>query len=136
MINSGLVLPHVWTKVFPMIPLDVSQEEYVASDSSHAITSKHINQMRRDLVDQGAADAQPNAMEILLKGFEGIQAKMDEGFARLSDRIDSLDILLISQGEEIKVLWDEFRTFRGEDPMAVEPEADVPMAGDLVMVIL
>ncbi|MED6112066.1 hypothetical protein PIB30_058349 [Stylosanthes scabra] len=60
------------------------------------------------------SQAQPSFMEILLKGFEGIHTKMDEGFARLSDRIDSLDISLISQGEEIRMLRDEFHGSKGK----------------------
>ncbi|MED6212555.1 hypothetical protein PIB30_084514 [Stylosanthes scabra] len=55
-VNSALGLPHLWIKVFPMIPLDVSQEEFTASKSEFAITSKHINQMRRDLDDPDGAD--------------------------------------------------------------------------------
>ncbi|MED6212554.1 hypothetical protein PIB30_084513 [Stylosanthes scabra] len=55
-VNSALGLPHLWTKVFPMIPLDVSQEEFTTSKSESAITSKHINQMRRDLDDPDGAD--------------------------------------------------------------------------------
>ncbi|MED6171057.1 hypothetical protein PIB30_037062 [Stylosanthes scabra] len=54
-VNSALGLPHLWGKVFPLIPLDVSQEEFVASRSEFAITSKNINQMRRDLANLDGA---------------------------------------------------------------------------------
>ncbi|MED6170474.1 hypothetical protein PIB30_031354 [Stylosanthes scabra] len=129
-INSALGLPHLLTKVFPLIPLDVSHEEFVASKSDFAITSKHINQMRRDLANPDAAEedvqernicprtdvgsssqaprdagrtsqGQPNFMEILLKSFEALQARVDEGFVKLTDRIESIDISLISQAEEM-----------------------------------
>ncbi|MED6108762.1 hypothetical protein PIB30_027172 [Stylosanthes scabra] len=136
-INSALGLPHLWTKVFPMIPLDVSQEEFVPSDTAFAITSKHINQMRRDLDNPDAADedeagetsqGQPNYMEVLLKGFEALQARVDEGFAKLSDRIDSIDISLISQAEEMRMLRDELLGSRDEVPVTTEPTVDVPAA--------
>ncbi|MED6224426.1 hypothetical protein PIB30_083887 [Stylosanthes scabra] len=42
-VNSALGLPHLWGKVFPLIPLDVSKEEFVASKPEFAITSKNIN---------------------------------------------------------------------------------------------
>ncbi|MED6186817.1 hypothetical protein PIB30_070342 [Stylosanthes scabra] len=154
-INSALGLPHLWTKVFPLIPLDVSQEEFVASRSDFAITSKNINQMRRDLAYPDAAEgdvpernvhprtdvgsssqapreagetsqSQPNNMEILLKSFEALQARVDEGFAKLTDHIDSIDISLISQAEEMRMLQDRFLESVGEVPSTVEPEAEVP----------
>ncbi|MED6204253.1 hypothetical protein PIB30_007724 [Stylosanthes scabra] len=138
--RSSLGLVHLWTKVFEMIPLDVSQEEYVTPGSSHAISAKHINQKRRNLVDQGTSDAvapirdvqpqpeagtshqvpqetgepvlaQPSILEVLLKGFEDIQAKVAEGFARLSDCRDSLDATLVRHGEAIQVLEDRLRRF-------------------------
>ncbi|MED6127118.1 hypothetical protein PIB30_085073 [Stylosanthes scabra] len=55
-VNSALGLPHLWTKVFPLIPLNLSQEEFVASKSEFAIISKHINQMWRDLANLDATD--------------------------------------------------------------------------------
>ncbi|MED6111051.1 hypothetical protein PIB30_048818 [Stylosanthes scabra] len=156
-INSTLGLPHLWTKVFPMIPLDVSQEEFVSSESAFTITPKHINHMRRDLDNPDAADegvqernvrpstdvgfstqapreagetsqGQPNYMEILLKGFEALQARVDEGFAKLSDRIDSIDISLISQVEEMRMLRDELLGPRDEVLATTEPTVDVPAA--------
>ncbi|MED6211831.1 hypothetical protein PIB30_077362 [Stylosanthes scabra] len=154
-INSALGLPHLWTKVFQMIPLDVSQDEFVASDIVFAITSKHINQMRRDLDNPNADDegvqernvrprtevgsssqaprevgetsqGQPKYMETLLKGFEALQARVDEGFVKLSDRIDSIDISLISQAEEIQMLRDKFLGSVDEVPMTTEPTVEVP----------
>ncbi|MED6165480.1 hypothetical protein PIB30_099916 [Stylosanthes scabra] len=144
-INSALGLPHLWSKVFPLIPLDVSHEEFVASSSDFTITSKHINQMRRDLANPDAAEgyvpernvrprmdagsssqapreagetsqSQPNYMEILLKSFEALQARVDEGFAKLTNRIDSIDISLISQAEEMWMLRDRFLESVGEFP--------------------
>ncbi|MED6189478.1 hypothetical protein PIB30_096339 [Stylosanthes scabra] len=44
-INSALGLPHLWSK-----------KEFVASSSDFAITSKNINQMRRDLANPDAAE--------------------------------------------------------------------------------
>ncbi|MED6226007.1 hypothetical protein PIB30_099184 [Stylosanthes scabra] len=142
-INSALGLPHLWSKVFPLIPLDVSQEEFVASSSDVAITSKHINQMRRDLANPDAVDegvqernapreagetsqSQPNYMQILLKSFEALQARVDEGFAKLTDRIDSIDISLISQAEEMRMLRDRFLESGCEVPLIVEPTAEAP----------
>ncbi|MED6186814.1 hypothetical protein PIB30_070339 [Stylosanthes scabra] len=154
-INSALGLPHLWTKVFPLIPLDVSQEEFVASRSNFVITSKNINQMRRDLAhpDAGEGDvpernvrpradvgsssqapreagetsqSQPNYMEILLKSFKALQARVDDGFAKLTDRIDSIDISLISQAEEMRMLRDRFLESVGEVPPTAEPTAEAP----------
>ncbi|MED6140425.1 hypothetical protein PIB30_093114 [Stylosanthes scabra] len=154
-VNSALGLPHLWGKVFPLIPLDVSQEEFVASRSEFAIISKNINQMRRDLANPDAAEedvpernvhpradvgsssqapretgetsqSQPNFMEVLLKSFEALQARVDEGFTKLTDRIDSMDISLISQAEEMWMLRDRFLELVGEAPPTAEPTAEVP----------
>ncbi|MED6181650.1 hypothetical protein PIB30_021243 [Stylosanthes scabra] len=156
-INSALGLPHLSTKVFPLIPLDVSQEEFIESKSEFAIISKHINQMRRDLANPDAADedvqernvcsrtyvgsssqapweagetsqGQPNFMEILLKSFEALQARVDEGFAKLTDCIDSIDSSLISQAEEMRMLRDRFLESVGEVPPTTESTAEVLVA--------
>ncbi|MED6190294.1 hypothetical protein PIB30_104464 [Stylosanthes scabra] len=163
-VNSALGLPHLWGKVFPLIPLDVSQEEFVASKSDFAITSKNINQMRRDLANPDGAEedalernvrprtdvdsssqapretwetsqSQPNFIEILLKSFEALQARVDEGFAKITDCIDSIDISLISQAEEMRMLRDRFLGLVGEVPPTTEPTAEaltetVPTAED------
>ncbi|MED6126462.1 hypothetical protein PIB30_078711 [Stylosanthes scabra] len=152
-VNSALGLPHLWGKVFPLIPLDVSQEEFVATKPEFAITSKNINQMRRDLanpdgaeedvpernvrprVDVGSSSqapretgetsqSQPNFMEIFLKSFEALQARVDEGFTKITDRIDSIDISLISQAEEMRMLRDRFLELAGEVPPTTEPTAE------------
>ncbi|MED6208954.1 hypothetical protein PIB30_049901 [Stylosanthes scabra] len=167
-VNSALGLPHLWTKVFQMIPLDVSQEEFTASKLEFAITPKHINQMRRDLDNSDGAEedvqernvrprtdvgsslqapreagetshGQPNYMEILLKGFEALQARVDEGFTKLTDRIDSIDISLISQAEEIQMLRDRFLVSVGEVPVTTKPTvevhaADPPVTDEVVTV--
>ncbi|MED6119910.1 hypothetical protein PIB30_016119 [Stylosanthes scabra] len=213
-VNSALGLPHLWGKVFPLIPLDVLQEEFVASKPEFAITSKNINQMRRDLANPDGAEedvpernvrprtdvgsssqvpretgessqSQPNFMEIMLKSFEALQARVDmkaavyviegvvhrrilyyadassnaaplrchqqflaghelmrrlstrnptlpgtspidEGFAKITDRIDSIDISLISQAEEMRMLRDRFLELVGEVPPTTEPTVEVP----------
>ncbi|MED6134729.1 hypothetical protein PIB30_039731 [Stylosanthes scabra] len=154
-VNSALGLPHLWLKVFPLIPLDVSQEQFVASSSDFAITSKNINQMWRDLANPDAAEedipernvcpradvgsssqapwetgetsrSQPNFVEILLKRFEALQARVDKGFAKITDRIDSIDIYLISQVEEMRMLRDRFLELVGEVPPTTEPTALAP----------
>ncbi|MED6115972.1 hypothetical protein PIB30_095800 [Stylosanthes scabra] len=50
--TSFLGLAHLWTGLFEMAPLDLSREEVVNPSSANIITSKNINQMRRNLVDQ------------------------------------------------------------------------------------
>ncbi|MED6127713.1 hypothetical protein PIB30_090718 [Stylosanthes scabra] len=154
-VNSALGLPHLWGKVFPLIPLDVSQEEFVASKPEFAITSKNINQIRWDLdnpdgveddvpernvrprTDVGSSSqapreagessqSLPNFMELMLKSFEALQARVDEGFAKIMDRIDSIDISLISQAEEMRMLRDRFLELVGEVPQTTEPAAEVP----------
>ncbi|MED6114648.1 hypothetical protein PIB30_082441 [Stylosanthes scabra] len=131
------------------------KEEFVESKSDFAITSKHINQMPRDLANLDAAEedvqernvrphtdmgsssqaprearetsqGQPNYMEILLKGFETLHASVDEGFAKLTDHIDSIDISLISQVEEMRMLRDELLGPREEVPATTEPTVEVP----------
>ncbi|MED6131942.1 hypothetical protein PIB30_014844, partial [Stylosanthes scabra] len=72
------------------------------------------------------SQGQPNYMEILLKGFEGLQATVDEGFTKLTDRIDSIDISLISQAEEIQMLRDRFLVSVGEVLVTTEPTVEVP----------
>ncbi|MED6226321.1 hypothetical protein PIB30_102519 [Stylosanthes scabra] len=52
-VNEGLT--HLWTGLFEMAPLDLSREEAVNPGSANIITSKNINQMRRNLVDQADA---------------------------------------------------------------------------------
>ncbi|MED6106755.1 hypothetical protein PIB30_007416 [Stylosanthes scabra] len=154
-VNSALGLPHLWGKVFPLIPLDVSQEEFVASKSDFAITSKNINHMRQDLANPDGAEedvpernvrprtdvgsssqapretgetsqSQPNFMEIFLKSFEALQARVDEGFAKITDHIDSIDISLISQAEEMRMLRDRFLELVGEAIPTTEPTAEAP----------
>ncbi|MED6114669.1 hypothetical protein PIB30_082667, partial [Stylosanthes scabra] len=65
---------------------------------------------------------QPNVPELIRKGFEDMRTMMTEGFAKLSDRIDSLNIHMANQGEDLRSLRDEFRSFRGEDPLVGDPE--------------
>ncbi|MED6127206.1 hypothetical protein PIB30_085852 [Stylosanthes scabra] len=53
--TTFLGLTHLWTGIFEMAPLDLSREEVVNPGSANIITSKNINQMRRNLVDQADA---------------------------------------------------------------------------------
>ncbi|MED6165359.1 hypothetical protein PIB30_098852, partial [Stylosanthes scabra] len=53
--TSFLGLVHLWTRIFEMAPLDPSCEEVVVPSIVNIITSKNINQMRRNLVDQADA---------------------------------------------------------------------------------
>ncbi|MED6127128.1 hypothetical protein PIB30_085166 [Stylosanthes scabra] len=65
-VNSALGLPQLWGKVFPLIPLNVSQEEFVASKSEFAIISKNINHMRRNLdVPDAAEEEVQRGMSVL-----------------------------------------------------------------------
>ncbi|MED6170915.1 hypothetical protein PIB30_035696 [Stylosanthes scabra] len=67
--TSFLAHSHLLTKVFEIAPLDLTREDNVEPETSQAITSKNIHQMRRNLVgpvgiaeDVGVdvvADAQP-----------------------------------------------------------------------------
>ncbi|MED6208157.1 hypothetical protein PIB30_042557 [Stylosanthes scabra] len=154
-VNSALGLPHLWGKVFALIPLDVSQEEFVVSKPEFAITSKNINQMRRGLDNPDGAEEDvpernvrprtdvgssskapreagessqglPSFMEMMLKSFEALQARVDEGFAKITDRIDSIDISLISQAEEMRMLRDRFLELVGEVSPTTEPTAKAP----------
>ncbi|MED6176855.1 hypothetical protein PIB30_092315 [Stylosanthes scabra] len=42
---------HLWSRIFEIAPLDLTREEDVEPEISHAISSKNIHQMRRKLVD-------------------------------------------------------------------------------------
>ncbi|MED6114627.1 hypothetical protein PIB30_082159 [Stylosanthes scabra] len=140
-VNSALGLPHLWGKVFPLIPLDVSQEEFVASKPEFAITSKNINQMRRDLANPDRAEEDvpernvrasgdwgdfTEPAEMMLKSFEALQARVDERFAKITDRIDNIDISMINQAEDMRMLRDRFLELVGEVPPTTEPTAEVP----------
>ncbi|MED6183880.1 hypothetical protein PIB30_041972 [Stylosanthes scabra] len=67
--TSFLALVHLWTRIFEIAPLDLTREEDVEPEISHAISSKNIHQMWRNLVDHvgvaedagvdAMADAQP-----------------------------------------------------------------------------
>ncbi|MED6177388.1 hypothetical protein PIB30_097630 [Stylosanthes scabra] len=67
--TSFLGHAHLWTRIFEIAPLDLMCEEDVEPEISHAISSKNIHQMRRNLVDHidvaeaagvdAMADAQP-----------------------------------------------------------------------------
>ncbi|MED6173351.1 hypothetical protein PIB30_058510 [Stylosanthes scabra] len=73
-----------------------------------------------------------NFMEMMLKSFEALQARVDEGFAKITDRIDSIDISLISQAEEMRMLRDRFLELVGEVPPTTEPTAEAPTEVDEV----
>ncbi|MED6177574.1 hypothetical protein PIB30_099414 [Stylosanthes scabra] len=140
--TSFLGLTHLWTGIFEIAPLDLSREEVVNPSTVNIITSKNINQMRRNLVDQADAakgvgeeaagdmpmpDTQPQptvgtmeVIEFVRKGFEDMLMMMSEGFTRLSERIDGLDTHMTSQDVDIRRLRDEFRSFKGED-VAFDP---------------
>ncbi|MED6175714.1 hypothetical protein PIB30_080903 [Stylosanthes scabra] len=67
--TSFLAHAYLWSRIFEIAPLDLTREEDVEPEISHAISSKNIHQMRRNLVDHvgvaenggvgGMADAQP-----------------------------------------------------------------------------
>ncbi|MED6212375.1 hypothetical protein PIB30_082648 [Stylosanthes scabra] len=67
--TSFLAHAYLWTRIFEIAPLDLTHEEDVEPEISHAISSKNIHQMRRNLVDHVGvaedagvdvmADAQP-----------------------------------------------------------------------------
>ncbi|MED6139683.1 hypothetical protein PIB30_086110 [Stylosanthes scabra] len=50
--------------------------------------------------------------EVIQQGFQELRIMMSEGFAVLSDRMDSLDIRMTSQSVNIQDLRSEFRSFR------------------------
>ncbi|MED6166132.1 hypothetical protein PIB30_105992 [Stylosanthes scabra] len=155
--SSFLGHAHLWTRIFEIAPLDLTREDDVEPEISHAISSKNIHQMRRNLVGQAniAEDAgvdamagaqprveidtssqipaetevppwfQPDIAEFVRKGFEDMRSMMTEGFARLSDRIDRLNIHMASQDADLRSLRDEFRSFQGEDVyMDVQEQPD------------
>ncbi|MED6212617.1 hypothetical protein PIB30_085176 [Stylosanthes scabra] len=77
--TSFLAHAHLWTRIFEIALLDLTREEDVEPEISHAISSKNIHQMRRNLVDHigvaedagvnAMADAQPELRPMLLLRF-------------------------------------------------------------------
>ncbi|MED6140176.1 hypothetical protein PIB30_090624 [Stylosanthes scabra] len=142
--NSFLGHTHLWTRIFEIAPLDLTHEDNVEPEISHAISSKNIHQMRRNLVGHTdvAEDAvlmlwqipaktgvppqfQLDIAEFVRKGFEDMRPLMTEGFTRLSDRIDRLDLHMVSQDTDLRNLRDEFRSFHGENMyMDVQEQPD------------
>ncbi|MED6164407.1 hypothetical protein PIB30_089706 [Stylosanthes scabra] len=53
-----------------------------------------------------------NYAELIRQGFQEMLTLMSEGFAALSDRMDTLDIHMTSQDVELRSLRSEFRSFR------------------------
>ncbi|MED6115740.1 hypothetical protein PIB30_093594 [Stylosanthes scabra] len=62
--TSFLGHAHLWTRIFEIAPLDLTCEDDVEPEISHAISSKNIHQMRRNLVGHAnfAEDAGVDAM--------------------------------------------------------------------------
>ncbi|MED6151512.1 hypothetical protein PIB30_083215 [Stylosanthes scabra] len=62
--TSFLAHAHLWTRIFEIAPLDLTREEDVEPEISHAISSKNIQQMWRNLVDHVgiAEDARVDVM--------------------------------------------------------------------------
>ncbi|MED6125550.1 hypothetical protein PIB30_069518 [Stylosanthes scabra] len=108
------------TKVFEIAPLDLTHEDNMEPETSHAITSKNIHQMRRklvgpaDIADDVGIDVGADAQPQVETGFEDLRLAMTEAFTRLSGRIDQIDAHLINQDMDIRNLRDEFRSFHGE----------------------
>ncbi|MED6190008.1 hypothetical protein PIB30_101556 [Stylosanthes scabra] len=70
--TSFLGHAHLWTRIFEIAPLDLTREEDVEPEISHAISSKNIHQMRRNLVDHvGVAE------DVGVGGMEDIQPRVE-----------------------------------------------------------
>ncbi|MED6113419.1 hypothetical protein PIB30_070616 [Stylosanthes scabra] len=122
--TSFLALAHLWTGLFEIAPLDLSREEVVNPGSTNIITSRHINQMRRNLDNQADAaegvgftetEDQSDVIEFMRNGFEGIRVTLSDMFTGLLDRIDGLEAHMTSQDADIRGLRDELRSLKGED---------------------
>ncbi|MED6146278.1 hypothetical protein PIB30_032995 [Stylosanthes scabra] len=124
-INSALGLPHLWTKMRRDLANPDATEGDVQERNVHPRTDVgSSSQAPREAGE--TSQGQPNFMEVLLKSFEALQARVDEGFAKMMDRIDSIDISLISQAKEMRMLRDRFLESVGEVPPTTEPTAEVP----------
>ncbi|MED6185439.1 hypothetical protein PIB30_057100 [Stylosanthes scabra] len=104
--TSFLGHAHLWTRIFKIVPLDLTREEDVEPAISHAISSKNIYQMRRNLVDHfgvaenarvdAMADAQPR-----VETDAPAQIPTETGVPPNHDT-------------DLRNLRDEFRSFHGE----------------------
>ncbi|MED6163623.1 hypothetical protein PIB30_081717 [Stylosanthes scabra] len=127
-VNSALGLPHLWGKVFPLIPLDVSQEEFVASKPEFAITSKNINQMRRDLDNPDGAEEDVPERNVRPRTDVGPSSQAPREAGESSQSLPSfMEMMLKSfEAEEMRMLWDRFLELVGEAPPTTEPTAEAP----------
>ncbi|MED6226117.1 hypothetical protein PIB30_100348 [Stylosanthes scabra] len=124
-VNSALELPHLWGKMRrDLANPDGAEEDVPERNVRPRMDVGSSFQAPRETGE--SSQSQPNFMEILLKSFEALQASVDEGFAKITDRIDSIDISLISQAEEMRMLRDRFLELVGEVPPTTEPTTEAP----------
>ncbi|MED6132548.1 hypothetical protein PIB30_020032 [Stylosanthes scabra] len=110
------------------IHLDVSQEEFVASKPEFAITSKNINQMRRDLANPDEAEEDVPERNIRPRTDVGSssQAPRETGESSQS-LLNFMEMMLKSfEAEEMRMLRDRFLELVGEVPPTTEPTAEAP----------
>ncbi|MED6165266.1 hypothetical protein PIB30_097958 [Stylosanthes scabra] len=130
--GSFLALAHLWIGLFEIAPLDLSHEEVVNPGSANIITSKNVNHMRRNLIDQ--ADAAEGVGEEAAEDMPmpdtqpqptvgtSSQVTLSDMYTGLSDRIDGLEAHMTSQDGDIRGLRDELRSLKGEDVTVDPPE--------------
>ncbi|MED6139606.1 hypothetical protein PIB30_085441 [Stylosanthes scabra] len=134
--TASLGHTHLWTRIFKSLDFDLSKEPAIEPGKPNAISRKNINQMRCNLIgpagegedvppqfeagtsSQAPPEAgapppvQPDYAELIQQGFQETRTMMSEGFAALSDSMDSLDICITSQSVDVQDLCSEFRSFR------------------------
>ncbi|MED6140398.1 hypothetical protein PIB30_092770 [Stylosanthes scabra] len=104
--TSILALAHLWTGLFEIAPLDLSREEVVNPGSTNIITSRHINQMRRNLDNQ--ADAAEGVGEEAAEDMPMPDTQPQPTVGTSSQVPTGME----DQSEVIEFMWNDFEGMR------------------------
>ncbi|MED6224444.1 hypothetical protein PIB30_084068 [Stylosanthes scabra] len=129
-IERGLGHGMLWTKVFDHFGIDLSGKDTVTIGNENAITTKHLNQMRRNVsvvvggdnegeaADKGVPH-QPGVgsssrfpsklMESFSQGVQFFCSAWGESFQNMGERLDSFEAHLTSLEDEVRWLRDDIR---------------------------
>ncbi|MED6190026.1 hypothetical protein PIB30_101714 [Stylosanthes scabra] len=115
--------------------IDLSAENAVTLDDGNAITSRHLNQMRRNINVATEGDDEdedvgkgvphhtgvgsshqfpPNLIESFSKGMQSFHSAWGEKIQSMSKRLDGFEAQLTSQENEIRGLGDDVRGWFGQ----------------------
>ncbi|MED6187810.1 hypothetical protein PIB30_080021 [Stylosanthes scabra] len=128
-LGPGLGHGVLWTKVFEYLSIDLSGEDAVTIDVGNAITSKHLNKMRRGpkaaVEEDVEADEEgphpqgvrsvtqfpPELMESFTQGLQSFHSSWSENAQRVNRRLDGFETRLANHANEIRVLGNDMHSF-------------------------